>query len=160
MTTTLAAAPAGIDEVVAQLDFTNLAWKLAHSEEAVMSLESVGLAEAEYRKFLTLKKLYPGMEFVPSKLVDAFWHAHILDTRSYAADCQHVFGYFLHHFPYFGIYGKEDKQALKDAFEETQRIYELHFGPHPEVETVAARCKDHSCHAPSECRCRTPGACK
>lgn len=150
----------GIDEAVAQLDFTRLAWKLASSEEAELSADAVSLAEGEYRRFLTLKKLYPDMEFVPSKLVDAFWHAHILDTRSYAADCERVFGYFLHHFPYFGIYGAEDKQALEDAFDETRRVYESHFGPYPEFETTAARCKDHSCHAPSECRCRTPGACK
>lgn len=27
------------------------------------------------------------------------WHAHILFTQKYAADCDRIFGSFLHHFP-------------------------------------------------------------
>ena len=151
---------AALEPSVAELDFTRLKWKLTHGDEAVFTSDQAEFAETEYRKFLSLKRWYPGIEFVPSKLVDAFWHAHILDTRSYHEDCQRVFGDYLHHFPYFGIDGDEDRAALETAFEQTQEIYEEHFGEYPEAVSSAARCKDHSCHAPSECRCRTPGACK
>lgn len=151
----------GIDSAVAALDFTKLKWKLTEAGEgAKLSREAADLAEQEYRRFLTLKRMYPGVDFVPNKLVDEFWHAHILDTMSYHADCQSVFGYYLHHYPYFGIHDAKDRQDLEDAFADTQRIYELHFGPYPTAATEAARCKDHACHAESECRCRTPNACK
>jgi hypothetical protein len=161
MSMLLAPSETGIDPAVAALDFSKLKWKLTEAgEDHTLTVEGADLAEREYRRFLTLKRLYPSMEFVPSKLVDAFWHAHILDTRSYHQDCQTVFGYYLHHYPYFGIHDEDDRQALETAFSETQRIYELHFGTYPSRESHAARCKDHSCHAPSECACRTPGACK
>ncbi len=31
---------------------------------------------------------YPGEPVVPSTGIDQAWHAHILDTRKYARDCQ------------------------------------------------------------------------
>lgn len=125
-----------------------------------MSVAEAEFAEEEYRKFLTLKRLYPELEFVPSKLVDEFWHSHILDTRSYHADCERVFGHYLHHYPYFGIHDEKDREDLEETFGETQRIYERHFGSYPDATLVAARCKDHACHASSECKCRVSGACK
>lgn len=36
---------------------------------------------------------------MPSRLVDAFWHAFILDTRAYSAFCTIAFGRFFHHVP-------------------------------------------------------------
>lgn len=36
---------------------------------------------------------------MPSRLVDAYWHAFILDTRAYAAFCTSAFGRFFHHVP-------------------------------------------------------------
>ena len=36
---------------------------------------------------------------MPSKAVDAAWHAFILDTRAYATFCQRAFGRMLHHTP-------------------------------------------------------------
>ena len=40
--------------------------------------------------------------------MDAFWHQHILDTVAYQRDTVQIFGYFLHHFPYFGIWAAKD----------------------------------------------------
>ena len=166
---------------VAALDFERLKWKLSRSSEAKLSPEACDLAEREYRRFLTLKAAFPGVNLVPSKLADEFWHAHILDTAAYARDCESVFGGFLHHFPYFGIYGQDDKRNLDDAFAETTALYERVFGESPpksssancsehdprcggeaEVRAMsgAARCKGHPCHAPSRCACRAPGSCK
>jgi len=65
---------------------------------------------------------------VPSKEVDAFWHAHILDTMKYAEDCEEIFGYFLHHFPYLGLRGGEDAARQEQADQETQRLYQQEFG--------------------------------
>ena len=36
---------------------------------------------------------------MPSKAVDAMWHAFILDTRAYRVFCQAAFGSFFHHVP-------------------------------------------------------------
>ena len=103
---------------------------------------------------------------MPSKLVDKFWHEHILDTMSYQKDCEAVFGYFIHHYPYFGIYGDDDQRALQESFNETIALYEAYFDKYPTEElygstvNVAARCGEHACHVPTSCACRTPGACK
>ncbi len=35
----------------------------------------------------------------PSKVVDIFWHTHILFTQKYFQDCDAVFGHYLHHEP-------------------------------------------------------------
>jgi hypothetical protein len=113
--------------------------------------------EREYKRFLTLILLNPKRQIVPTKQMDKFWHQHILDTQAYADDCQKVFGFFVHHFPYFGIYGVEDKQKLQNTFEETKRLYLETYGE--SIEAEAARCKDHACHVESECACRVPGAC-
>jgi len=60
--------------------------------------------------------------------VDAFWHGHILETQSYWRDCLVLFGKYLHHYPYFGIRGKADKEKLERSFENTVRLYEEEYG--------------------------------
>ena len=125
---------------IQNLDLSMIKLKLRDSEEgpgwsAVQSEE----VEEEYRRFLALKRLYPDLEIVPNKMVDTFWHYHILDTASYARDCDTVFGYFLHHFPYFGMRGEEDYRNLCDAFEETKRLYALHFGS--DYQASFSRCR-------------------
>ena len=139
---------------VKDLDFERLKWKLSQSSEAKMTQKECEFAEQEYKRFLTLKKLYPKRSLVPNKIIDDFWHAHILDTAAYQKDCEKVFGYFLHHFPYFGIYGEEDKQNLEKSFEETKKLYEKHFGAYPKKIDSASRCEGKPCHAPTDCRCR------
>ncbi|MFT3701212.1 MAG: glycine-rich domain-containing protein-like [Agriterribacter sp.] len=84
-------------------------------------------AEIEYKRFLALKRTYPEKDIVPNRDVDIFWHQHILDTEKYAIDCEEIFGYFLHHYPYFGMNGKDDEQNLMDAFNETKYLYKEHF---------------------------------
>lgn len=153
---------APIDNNVAELNFDKLKWKLTKSSESTWNDELCNFAEIEYRKLLSLKKWYPEQSFVPSKLVDKFWHEHILDTKSYVQDCNAAFGYFIHHYPYFGIYGDKDQNAMQNKFVDTITLYEKHFGKFPEdvFSSTAARCADHACHAPSSCACRTAGSCK
>lgn len=146
---------------VAALDFQRLKHKYTASSEAEMSAEAWDSAELEYRRFLTLKCLHPAVALVPSQQIDTVWHAHILDTRAYREDCHAVFGYFVDHYPYFGIYGAEDYQSLQHAFAETVVLYEQHFGDYPGggLPAQATRCEGHACHVPTSCACRVPGAC-
>jgi hypothetical protein len=109
--------------------------------------------EEEYRRFLALKREYPDKDIVPHKTIDVFWHQHILDTAKYAQDCEAIFGYFLHHFPYFGMNGKQDAQNLMDAFEETKILYQQHFSKN--YIGMAKRCKAPKCR--TQCK---PVKCK
>ena len=139
---------------ILQLDLKMIKLKLQDKEEGQgWTSEMCESAEVEYKRFLALKRHYPEKDIVPNGVVDRFWHQHILDTMKYAEDCQELFGYFLHHFPYFGMNGKQDAQNLTDAFEETKDLYKKHFG----IDYVgfAKRCKAPKCR--TQCK---PVKCK
>lgn len=85
------------------------------------------LAEGLYKQFLKLNLLYSTKSIVPTRLIDEMWHQHILDTRAYDADCQRIFGYKLHHFPYFGLRDEQDAQDLADSFATTRKLFLEHF---------------------------------
>jgi hypothetical protein len=127
-----------VQQVVAAiqaLDLDPIKLKLMDPEEGQgWSREYVDQMEIAYKRFLTLTVKYPDETIAPSKDVDKFWHGHILDTMKYAEDCQNVLGYFLHHFPYFGMRGEEDAANLAEAGRTTTRLYEQEFG-----ETVPSR---------------------
>lgn len=131
---------------VARLDLTLIKEKLHDEDEgAGWSREFCDRVEIEYRRYLVLSGTYtdPADAVVPSRMVDTFWHAHILDTQAYTADCEAVFGEFLHHFPYFGTRGPEDAQDLGDSYDRTLARYELLFGLPPMdiwARTGASRC--------------------
>ena len=115
---------------IAAIDLSMVKLKLMDTEEgAGWSAEQCERVELEYWRYLMLSCRYPGKAIVPSKVVDTFWHFHILDTQAYADDWEKAFGYFLHHYPCFGMRGAEDAQALESAYDETLSLYELHFGP-------------------------------
>ncbi len=127
-----------VEEIVAAiqtLDLEPIKFKLMDTEEGQgWSREYVEQMAIAYKRFLTLSVKYPKETIAPSKDVDKFWHGHILDTMKYAEDCQNVFGYFVHHFPYFGMRGEEDAANLAEAGRTTKRLYEQEFG-----ETVPSR---------------------
>ena len=137
------------------LDLSNVKMKLADSEEGPgLSSDQIDLMEVEYRKFLAMQLLYPGTEIVPCQMVDEMWHRHILDTAAYREDCEAIFGQFLDHFPYFGMRGADDAQALSNAYAVTLERYEESFGAPPVntwISTDAARCKRTACK-PQKCR--------
>jgi len=154
MTNTLTAtAPLFMADIDA-IDFTMVKLKIQDPEEGLGW--TAGLcdeAEAAYKGFLALKRTYPDKEIVPNKMVDLFWHQHILDTRQYAEDCQYIFGYFMHHFPYFGMKDEQEKQNLADAFEETRELYAVHFGE--SFTGDAPKCKAPKCRTackPMKCK--------
>jgi len=117
-----------LESQVTRLDLERLKHKYTASHEATMSVAEWDKAEREYRRFLTLKHLYPSVTLVPSNEAHAIWHAHILDTRAYRMDCHAVFGRFIDHHPYFGLYGEEDCDELKAAMAYTAALYNEHFG--------------------------------
>jgi hypothetical protein len=121
-----------VEQVVAAiqgLDLDPIKLKLMDAEEGQgWSRAYVDRMELAYKRFLTLLVKFPGETIAPTKDVDKFWHGHILDTMKYAEDCQSVFGYFLHHFPYFGMRGEEDAANLRAAGENMHAIYQREFG--------------------------------
>jgi hypothetical protein len=135
-------------EKLKSLDLNPVIFKVLY-ENAVGSNDKdfiFSLAE-EYRRFLYLCAVYPDKQIVPSEYVDAFWHAHILDTRKYAVDCQEVFGYFLHHYPYLGVGYEGAKAELSASYADSLALYEVEFNEKPFYLTEAAVCSGGgSCH--------------
>ncbi len=126
-----------------QLDLTMIKFKLLRNEEGTSWIsEQAEHAEKLYRMFLVLHVRYPDRTIVPTKMIDAFWHQHILDTRKYAQDCQVIFGFFLHHFPYFGLRGEEDAGNLTKAFAETEELFLSEFGETLNVKINHAHCSN------------------
>ncbi|WP_341708671.1 hypothetical protein [Halopseudomonas sp.] len=118
----------GLDIHVKHLDLQRLKHLHTDTPGAEMSITEWDTAELEYRRFLTLKRLYPGVTLIPTKAADSLWQAHILDTRAYRSDCHKVFSRFIDRYPYFGIYGEEDQREMESAKAHTARLHEKHFG--------------------------------
>ena len=91
------------------------------------SIEKADRVAKKYKAYLYLVHKYPDKKIVPSKEVDEFWHAHILDTYKYMVDCDAIFGSYLHHYPYYGMQDEADKQDLTDSFKNTYELYLKEF---------------------------------
>jgi len=131
-------------EAVGSLDFRMLKLKLV--EEKGWTPEFCDEVDGLYRKFLALNVRYPGQKICPSGPIDDFWHAHILDTHAYEADCARLFGGTLHHFPYFGMRGPDDRAALDAAFADSIDMFIRHFGVDPTAgDTQARSCRPQRC---------------
>lgn len=111
---------------IAELDLEPIKFKLMHKEG--WTPEQAEAVEREYRRFLFLMKIYPQDAAAPLEDVDTFWHYHILDTMKYARDCETVFGYFLHHFPYVGLCAEAGPDVLEQMGERMRELYEVTFG--------------------------------
>jgi hypothetical protein len=121
-----------LSQIEVNLDLSMVRLKLAKPEEGQgWTPDQLDLAEGEYRKFLALCIAHPKETIVPCRLVDQFWHQHILDTSAYREDCQRLFGFFYDHYPYFGLNGPDDAASLEAAYEVTLNLYELNFGEPP-----------------------------
>ena len=143
----MVARDAALDEALArvnQLDFTMLKRKLVIENN--WTAEMCDEVEGLYLKFLALNARYPDQKICPTGPIDTFWHAHIVDTRAYARDCEFVFGEMLHHYPYFGMRGPEDLANLEDTFQKSVELFITHFGIDPTAgDTVARGCKSQRC---------------
>jgi hypothetical protein len=121
------------EQRIDEMDLEPILVKAIDREEGYgWSLDHAKAVAAEYRRYLILCEENPDIPVVPSNLIDDFWHLHILDTQKYADDCEEYLGYFLHHFPYFGMRGEEDAENLTRAWHHTRELYVRRFGPIPE----------------------------
>lgn len=117
------------DKAISNLDLATIKHKLMRGKPGpAWSRERTEAAEKEYRRFLLLMKMYPNELAAPSLDVDRFWHHHIIDTEKYARDCQAVFGYFLHRYPYLGVGGHEDASPRVEAGARMGQLYREVFG--------------------------------
>jgi hypothetical protein len=146
-------------EPISSIDLSMVKLKLMDAEEGLgWTAEQADRAEARYRRYLQMVQLHANRSIVPTKDIDQVWHQHILDTRGYAADCQRVFGEFVHHFPYFGMRGDADAKNLISSYEETKALYREMFGEPYEVGSDAQKCVKcgsgpNKCHhQPTRCR--------
>jgi len=138
-------------QVIEELDLELIKVKLMDKEEGLgWSSDRCDEAEKWYKRFLYLHKKNPSSPLVPVNDMDRFWHQHILDTEKYAKDCDKIFGYFLHHFPYFGMRGGEDAANLKRAAEETSNIFEKEYGESPYGGFNKSSSRSN-CSSPSKC---------
>jgi hypothetical protein len=102
-----------IDRDIETLDLECVAYKVCRDEG--WSLEKTDRIENEYRAFWQLIRENISSEMIaPTRDIDVFWHHHVLDTWKYQADCDAIFGFFLHHYPYSGIFDEADA-ALQRA---------------------------------------------
>ena len=115
-------------ERVGQIDLSRINKKLQYDDPDYWTDERIAEAETAYRRFLALNLLYPEETLAVNRVLDDYWHNHILDTQKYAEDCDRIFGSLLHHYPYFGLPGEEDEGENVPAFAVTQRIWEEAFG--------------------------------
>jgi hypothetical protein len=133
------------------LDLDPIVFKLMDEEDGEgWKLEQALSAVEEYRRFLFLT-VTSRETIVPTKFVDAVWHTHILDTMKYMDDCQQLFGFYLHHFPYFGMRGEEDNANLQQAFRGAAEIYEAAFGQPYYVGVNGASCGTCGSNACGSC---------
>jgi len=129
---------------VRTVDFTLL--KRTMVDAGTMTQELCDEAEGLYQRFLALHIRYPDRKICPTGPIDAFWHAHILDTEAYRRDCVALFGHVLHHYPYFGMRGPEDRADLQATFDESVDLFIRHFGIDPTAgDTQARSCRPQNC---------------
>lgn len=153
MQMTTPASLEALKEKIEALDLGPIKYKLVC--EYGWTRKEADAMEPQYKAFLYLSQKYPDKSIVPSKRLDEMWHMHILDTRKYAEDCEHLFGHFLHHFPYFGLRGADDAIALANAFQETAEIFKKEFGIDLSIDakTEAADCTSGTCGTSCGAQC-------
>lgn len=112
------------------IDFTHLKQKMAGTDAQGLgwTQDHLDFTEVTYKHWLFLRRKYEHLSMPPSDDIDRFWHYHMLDTRAYLRDCQSIFGYYLHHFPYMGTRGASDESALAAEWEKVQELHTLEFG--------------------------------
>lgn len=110
-----------IDPDIRSLDLECISYKACRDER--WPLDKVDRIEREYRAFLQILRDATDLRSVaPTLDIDRYWHHHILDTEKYHNDCQVLFGRYIHHYPYSGIFGEEDAQTQSGRVQDTIRL--------------------------------------
>lgn len=122
-----------IPEEILQLDLSPVATRLRNKYGWTES--DIERVELEYRMFLTIVQENLGThdQLVPTPIVDAYWHLHILFSRLYSRQCHQLFDRYLHHEPTDGT--KENRDELEEQgicdYLGTGDLYEKRFGYRP-----------------------------
>ena len=69
-------------EEITKLDLSKIKHKLLLDRSLNWDKTKIDTVEREYKRFLSIIKLYPNEIIVPNKLVDEFWHMHILSKKT------------------------------------------------------------------------------
>ena len=94
----------------------------------------------EFRRFVALTLLKPGVPHAPPGAVDMFWHFFILHTEQYHHFCEEVWGSFQgdpkyrHHYPS----NDETRPGQFQAYAETRKLYVEVFGEPKDYERPGA----------------------
>lgn len=110
------------EERLAKIDLTRVMEKVG--KETGMNAQEVAVAEDLYRKFLTLKAKNFDLDLVPPVIVDHVWDLHVQFTRQYMADCDLLFGQYLHHTPHV----ESDNFDPAPSFNVTREMFDREFG--------------------------------
>jgi len=117
-------------DYISEMDFSNIKALLTSpslpSESPIEEIHA-DFCELHYKRWLYLRRKHEGELLPPTRDIDIFWHAHILDTYRYHEDCELIFGYYFHHYPYFGVRGDQDEADRDRAFREMARLYKEQF---------------------------------
>lgn len=100
------------------LEIKNGEWTRERADKAVQN----------YKRYMAVTKALGGLQLVPNGDIDEIWHMHILDTHAYMADCDALFGEYLHHYPYFGMLGKENRKQWLEVQNVSSKLWTQLFG--------------------------------
>lgn len=120
-------------------------------------------AAEEYKRFMAVvkvkKNMTSQMQAVPPRLIDLAWHEHIIDTEKYAADCQRVFGYYIHHLPTDPDTPEKTEEA-EAGYSQTVQTYTELFGEPSKMWLRAPNDPKEGCCVPtcSDIYCEQPPA--
>lgn len=109
--------------------------------------------ERRYRQWLELKRRNPDARLAPTRVIDRFWHLHMLSPVAYLRDCKRLFGRVLDH---DGGFGRDPAElpVLMRVYGETARLWERTWGtPYADDGTWARDEGAHSCWHDCESRC-------
>lgn len=118
----------------AEVDLSHVCRKVMHPNPNIgygWSAEFTERLVAEYRIFFAMHAAFPKVALPPSRVMDLFWHEHILDTRAYFADCDYVAGHYIHHMPYFGMRNAADAELVVAALQLEHDLYVSCVGREP-----------------------------
>ena len=111
--------------------------------------------EVAYKVYLTMLVKYQddAEDILLAEDVDEFWHTHILHTMKYTADCQRMFGTYLHHKP-------QDEARSAADIERTRQLYESEaprFGTGKSVYCSAAVRAEQPAYCSASVKTEQPG---
>lgn len=113
--------------------------------------ERIEKAIVDYKKYLAVTKALDGIQLVPNADIDEIWHYHIMDTRRYVEDCKTLFGGFLHHYPFYGMLGKENEDNWLKNQRESNALWSRLFNEPLYSETNQGQ------KCPQACPCNIQG---